>query len=141
MFHLHQNPQQQYLTWNLKLSTTWKTSLARFLKLQCCNSQQFAEVYYTHFLKLKRWISQLEKHFFTLENLQHFEEVCSTHFLKLKRWISQQLEKHFSTLENLQHFEEVSSTPFTHLKSCKLLVSHHLEMNSHSLCKLRKNFL
>jgi hypothetical protein len=96
------------------------------LKLEAFNNLKTS---FAHFFKLHRW------------NFQQLEEVSFTHFFKLKCWISQQLEKHSSTLENLQHFEEVSSTSLTPLKSCKLLVCHHLEMNSHSLCKLKINFL
>jgi hypothetical protein len=97
-------------TWNLKLSTTWKTSFAHFFKLQRCNLQQ------------------LEKslpHIFSNFNVESFNNLENT-------------LPHLRTYNTLKKF-------LPHLlltwKSCKLLVCHCLEMNSHSLRKVKKTLL
>jgi hypothetical protein len=105
-------------TWTLKLSTTRRTLFHTFSQ--------------TLMLKLSTTWRTL---FHTLWNLGHFEELSFTHF-KLKTWNLKTLP-HLRTYNTLKKF--LPHLPLT-WKSCKLLVCYHLEMNSHSLCKLKLRF-
>jgi hypothetical protein len=78
-------------------------------------------------------------HIFSNLNVESLKLKNTLSHLKTYNTLKKSLPHTFSNL-NVESLNNLKNTP-PHLKSCKLFVSHHLEMNSHSLCKLRKNFL
>jgi hypothetical protein len=124
-------------TWNLKLWTTWKTFLAHTSNLNVetlNNSKNFFPHTFSNF--------NVE----TLNNLKNSlphtlkpRTLWRTFFLTL--WTQNlKLKDLKNTLPHLRTYNTLKKS-FSHLlhtwKSCKLFVCHHLEMNSHSLCKLK----
>jgi hypothetical protein len=100
--------------WNLKLSITWETCLAHTnFNVETLNN-------------LKNSLSHTFSNF-NIETFNNLKNSCS-HTLHLK------FKAHLKTYNTLK--KSLPHLPFI-WKSCKLLVCHHLEMNLHSLCKLK----
>jgi hypothetical protein len=104
-------------TWNLNLSTTWKNfSYTSNFNVETFNNSKNS---------LPHTFSN-----FNIETSKTWRTLFHTFELKALKNTLPHLRTYNTLKKSLPHL------PFT-WKSCKLLVCHHLEMNSHSLCKLR----
>jgi hypothetical protein len=119
-------------TWNLKLWTTWKISLAHTsnLNVETLNNSKnsFSHTFSNFNVETFNNLNNSFSHF---KILKHLENLSFTHFeLKNLKNTFPHLRTHNTLKKSLPHLALT-------WKSCKLLVCHHLEMNSHSLCKLK----
>jgi hypothetical protein len=151
----------------LKLSTTWKTFLAHTSNFNVETPQQLEEFFFHTFSQTTtlKPLNNSKNYFFyrlsqtatlkPLNNLKNFffHILSQTATLKplnnSKNPLSHILNLNLklkdlkNTLPHLKTYNTLKkSLPHLPLiwKSCKLLVCHHLEMNSHSLCKLKNLF-
>jgi hypothetical protein len=125
----------QNKTFTKKPSNTWKTFLHKLeISLETCNNGKEFSLTHLKFevlYNLKTYFQHTSNfNVETFNNLKNF--LPHTFNLKLKNL--KNIHPHLKTYNTLK--KSLPHLPFT-WKCCTLLVCHHLEMDSHSLCKLK----